>query len=143
MFELHPRLDQDSVLLGTLPLCQVRLHRDGRYPWLMLIPMRNGINEIHHLSPADQQQLMAESCHLASLMEAQLKPDSMNVAALGNLVPQLHLHHVARFEGDDAWPGPIWGALPARPYSAEELAEAETRWRQALSSLAGFSAAHP
>ncbi len=141
MFTLHPRLDEDTLLLGTLPLCEVRLHRDGRYPWLLLIPMRADLTEIHHLSDADQTQLMRESCQLAGLMEQTLRPDSMNVGALGNVVPQLHLHHVARFNGDDAWPGPIWGALPARPYRDSELAETAAFWRQALSALDQFTPA--
>ncbi|MBY5921780.1 HIT domain-containing protein [Ferrimonas balearica] len=139
MFTLHPRLDADTLLLGTLPLCEVRLHRDSRYPWLLLIPMRAELTEIHHLNEADQAQLMRESCQLANLMEKTLDPDSMNIAALGNVVPQLHVHHVARFDGDDAWPGPIWGALPTRPYEESELAEAADFWRQALSAIDGFT----
>ncbi|MBY6017676.1 HIT domain-containing protein [Halomonas denitrificans] len=138
MFSLHPRLDADTLLLGTLPLCQVRLHRDSRYPWLLLVPMRADLTEIHHLSEADQQQLMRESCQVASLMEQALKPDSMNVGALGNVVSQLHIHHVARFEGDDAWPGPIWGALPTKPYEPDALAETAQFWQQALATMEGF-----
>ncbi|MBY6186397.1 HIT domain-containing protein [Marinobacter hydrocarbonoclasticus] len=138
MFTLHPRLDADTVLLGTLPLSQVRLHRDGRYPWLLLIPMRPDLTEIHQLNEADQTQLMKESCQVAALMERNLSPDSMNVGALGNVVAQLHLHHVARFEGDDAWPGPIWGALPASPYSDEALEQACEFWQRALTTLTGF-----
>lgn len=139
MFELHPRLEQDSVLLGSLPLSQIRLAKDGRYPWLILIPQVNGIKEIHHLNADDQQQLMAESCAVASLMETSLSPDKINVASLGNMVPQLHLHHVARFEGDDAWPGPIWGAHPAVLLSEAELEQQIATWRARLGDIDGFA----
>lgn len=115
MFELHSRLQADTRLLGDLPLCRVLLARDSQYPWLILVPRVANLREIHHLAPAQQQQLMEESCAVATLMEQALRPDKINVAALGNLVPQLHLHHVARFSTDKAWPGPIWGLIPPCP----------------------------
>lgn len=135
-FRLHPQLAADCLVLGELPLCRVLLAKDGRYPWLILVPRRDGIREIHRLSDEDQQQLMRESCALARLMETELAADKLNVAALGNMVPQLHLHHVARFIGDDAWPGPIWGKHPARPYSEPE--SVARHWRQRLIGLDGF-----
>ncbi|MGY2437496.1 HIT domain-containing protein, partial [Escherichia coli] len=94
MFELHPRLQADTRILGDLPLCRVLLAKDSQYPWLILVPRVDNLREIHHLAPAQQQQLMQESCAVATLMEQALCPDKINVAALGNLVPQLHLHHV-------------------------------------------------
>lgn len=135
-FVLHERLAADCVVLGDLPLSRVLLARDGRYPWLILVPRHAGLREIHHLCEADQQQLMRESCTLGRLMETVLSPDKLNVAALGNLVSQLHLHHIARFTGDDAWPGPIWGRFEAQPYDNIE-AEAG-RWRERLVSLPNF-----
>ena len=138
MFELHPRLQADTQILGDLPLCRVLLAKDSQYPWLILVPRVPGLREIHHLLPEQQQQLMQESCAIATLMEEALGPDKINVAALGNLVPQLHLHHVARFSTDAAWPGPIWGAHPAIPYQAQDLRQQADNWRARLATLGGF-----
>ncbi|AHE50848.1 HIT family hydrolase [Aeromonas hydrophila 4AK4] len=138
MFELHPRLQADTQILGDLPLCRVLLAKDSQYPWLILVPRVAGLREIHHLPPEQQQQLMQESCAVATLMEEALGPDKINVAALGNLVPQLHLHHVARFSSDAAWPGPIWGAHPALPYQAQDLRQQADNWRARLATLGGF-----
>ena len=85
-----------------------------------------------------QQQLMQESCAVATLMEEALNPDKINVAALGNLVPQLHLHHVARFSSDAAWPGPIWGAHPTLPYQTQDLRQQADNWRARLAALGEF-----
>lgn len=139
MFELHSRLQADTRLLGDLPLCRVLLAKDSQYPWLILVPRVANLREIHHLAPAQQQQLMEESCAVATLMEQALRPDKINVAALGNLVPQLHLHHVARFSTDKAWPGPIWGAHPSVPYEEAALLAEAACWRLKLANLAGFS----
>ncbi|MDM5060112.1 HIT domain-containing protein [Aeromonas rivipollensis] len=138
MFELHPRLQADTQILGDLPLCRVLLAKDSQYPWLILVPRVAGLREIHHLLPEQQQQLMQESCAVAALMEHALNPDKINVAALGNLVPQLHLHHVARFSTDAAWPGPIWGAHPAIPYQAQDLRQQADNWLARLATLGGF-----
>lgn len=126
MFELDARLEQDSVTLGQLPLCLVLLSQDANYPWCILVPKREGVREIHGLNKADRLQLLEESCAVAKLMEKLFHPDKMNVAALGNMVPQLHLHHVARFENDPAWPRPVWGVVEASTYS-EELLERRTQ----------------
>lgn len=134
MFSLHPQLEQDSLLLGTLPLCQVRLSLDANYPWCLLIPQRANVTEIHHLSEEDRQQLMRESCRLAEVMVSLFDPKKINVAALGNMVPQLHLHHIARYETDVAWPGPVWGRVAAIGYAQAELAE---RRHRLVSALAG------
>lgn len=142
-FRLHPRLAQDTVVLGDLDLSRVLLSKDSRYPWLILVPKQADISEIHHLSEQDQLALMRESSAVSSLMEACVSPDKMNVASLGNMVPQLHLHHVARFKEDDAWPGPIWGAHPALLYSSENLVKAAEIWRERLSALAQFAPASP
>ncbi|MGY3892288.1 HIT domain-containing protein [Aeromonas enterica] len=139
MFELHSRLQADTQLLGDLPLCRVLLAKDSQYPWLILVPRIANLREIHHMAPELQQQLMQESCALATLMEQALRPDKINVAALGNLVPQLHLHHVARFTTDRAWPGPIWGAHPSLPHDEASLQQEAASWRLKLGNLAGFS----
>lgn len=138
-FVLHERLAVDCLVLGELPLSSVLLAKDGRYPWLILVPARADIREIHHLGAAEQQQLMRESCALAGLMEECLSPDKLNVAALGNMVPQLHLHHIARFVSDDAWPGPVWGRFDALPYHNVDGEAA--RWRERLARLPDFVSA--
>ncbi|MGL5224572.1 MAG: HIT domain-containing protein [Aeromonas sp.] len=139
MFELHSRLQADTQLLGDLPLCQVLLAKDSQYPWLILVPRVANLREIHHLTASQQQQLMQESCAVAALMEQILSPDKINIGALGNVVAQLHLHHVARFTTDCAWPGPIWGAHPAKPYGPQMLAEQTQLWRTRLATLSGFT----
>lgn len=131
-FELDPQLKADTVLLGEFPLSLVLMHRDANYPWCILVPKLNGKFEIHHLAVTDREQLMRESCHLAEVMADLFVPDKMNVAALGNMVPQLHLHHVARFKDDAAWPGPMWGKAPAKAFSESDLTKRVSRLRSAL-----------
>lgn len=121
MAELHPQLQKDCLLIGNYPLCRLLLMQDANYPWFILVPDREGITEIHQLSEPDRQQLMRESCRLATVLEREFRPDKLNIAALGNLVPQLHIHHVVRYRDDPTWPAPIWGKIPARPYSESEL----------------------
>ena len=132
MFELDPQLQADTVVLGNFPLSQVLLSRDANYPWCILVPRREDMREIHHLNAEDRQQLMRESCHLAEVMAALFSPVKMNIAALGNQVAQLHIHHVARFDDDAAWPRPIWGVVPALAYVDSELAERKARLCSAL-----------
>lgn len=121
MFRLHPRLEQDCEQLGRFTLCRLLLMRDMNYPWCILVPEREGVTEIFQLSDDDQRQLMRESSLLAETMARLFNADKMNIAALGNVVPQLHVHHIARRRDDPAWPDPIWGKLPARPYAADQL----------------------
>jgi diadenosine tetraphosphate (Ap4A) HIT family hydrolase len=123
MFQLDPRLQADSEAIGDLPLSQVRLVNNADFPWVLLIPRQNDLREIHQLSPSDQGQLMAESSHLSKAMAAAFSADKMNVAALGNMVAQLHLHVIVRWAGDICWPGPIWGQHQAAPMSADQQAE--------------------
>jgi len=134
MFELHPQLQADTVILGRFELSLVLLHKDSNYPWLLLVPQRNGVKEMHHLGEEERLQLMRESCRLAEVMNDLFNPVKMNVAAIGNIVPQLHLHHVARFENDAAWPKPIWGAVDLEYYAEDELAALVERLRNALAS---------
>jgi len=121
MFNLDERLQADTILVGRLPLCQVLLMNDSRYPWVILVPARNDIREYYHLSDSDQQQMMKESVWVTEKMADHFSAKSMNVAALGNVVAQLHVHHVVRNEDDPAWPGPVWGHSPALAYSSEQL----------------------
>lgn len=119
---LDPRLAADSVAVADLALCHIRLMNDTTYPWLLLIPRREGAVEIADLSREDRMQLMDEIALASSALRAQTGCDKLNVAALGNMVPQLHVHVIARFQGDAAWPGPVWGRAPAEPYADEPRA---------------------
>lgn len=132
MFELHPRLAQDSAVIGEFELCLLLLSRDANYPWCILVPKCEDIYEIHHLSEEEQLQLIRESCRLSEVMTSVFDADKMNVAALGNVVRQLHVHHIARFTDDPAWPQPIWGKLPAKQYTETEFAERIKRLQNAL-----------
>ncbi|MDX8388240.1 MAG: HIT domain-containing protein [Ghiorsea sp.] len=118
---LHPQLEKDCFIVGSFKLSLLLLLNDKQYPWFILVPQREGIKEIHHLTPKDQQQLMMESSMLAEVLEKAFQADKINVAALGNMVPQLHMHHIARFTDDPTWPKPVWGALPAKPYKKFEV----------------------
>ncbi len=134
MFELHPDLQRDCYTVGQFKLSLILLHKDANYPWLILVPKRQKVREIHHLSEEDQIQLIKESSHLSEVMTSIYAPVKMNIAALGNVVPQLHVHHIARFKEDPAWPKPIWGATEQKEYSPEEL---EKRLERLHSSLVG------
>jgi diadenosine tetraphosphate (Ap4A) HIT family hydrolase len=116
-FVLHPRLEADTLELAELPLCSVRLMNDARFPWLILVPRRAGVSEIAELDPWDRQALMEEIARTSQALRQVVATDRINVAALGNIVPQLHVHVVARREDDTAWPGPVWGSGPAQPYA--------------------------
>ncbi|MFQ5581805.1 MAG: HIT domain-containing protein [Mariprofundaceae bacterium] len=120
VFTLHPRLQADTLFVGDLPLCTVRLMNHRAYPWLILIPRREGVSELHQLNEPDQHQLLVESAQVSKVLEELFQPDKLNVAALGNVVPQFHWHIVARFKGDAAWPGPVWGHEEYSKYAADE-----------------------
>ncbi|MAA65529.1 MAG: HIT family protein [Alteromonadaceae bacterium] len=126
-FALHHKLADDTLLLASSELSELRLMNDAHYPWLLLVPRRAGVREIYELSPADQQGLLHESSAIGEALMMAFSGQKLNVAALGNMVPQLHLHHVVRFEGDAAWPGPVWGVVPAEPYSESALASMKER----------------
>lgn len=110
---LHPQLGKDSIFICDLSLCQVRRIKDGNYPWLVLIPKRDDVTEIIHLSKDDQILLMADIDLASKVLIDLYAPDKLNVAALGNMVPQLHVHVIARYKKDAAWPAPVWGKVPA------------------------------
>lgn len=132
MFELHPQLAKDCLSLGRLPLCRVLLMNDANYPWFILVPEREGLRELHELGEADRRALWEESALLARALVQGFAPDKLNVAALGNQVPQLHVHHVVRYRHDAAWPAPVWGKLPAKPYFGAEAAKLMARVRPLL-----------
>lgn len=134
MFTLHPQLAKDCFVLGDWPLCRMLLMNDASYPWLILVPRRNGIREVHELEDADRRLLWDESAALSRALMAAFKGDKLNVAALGNVVPQLHVHHVVRFKTDPAWPAPVWGRLPPQPYLDAERDERRQQIRNALKS---------
>ncbi|MBQ0764637.1 HIT domain-containing protein [Marinobacter psychrophilus] len=131
-FKLHERLAADTLSLGRSRLCELRLMNDSTWPWVILVPMRAGIGEIYQLDEADQQRLLWESSELSRDMMVLFAGDKMNVAALGNIVPQLHLHHIVRFEGDPAWPAPVWGKQAPVAYDDAGLA----RVREQLAPVA-------
>ena len=120
--------------MGRFPLSHLLLMKDSNYPWFILVPDRDNITEIHQLSDKDQQQLIAESSILSRIIEQQFNADKINIAALGNLVPQLHLHHIVRYTTDAAWPAPVWGKLPAKPYTDEEMQQVITLLKTGLST---------
>ena len=115
-FTLHPQLAKDTVALGDLALSRVLLMNDANYPWLILVPRRNGLTEIIDLDQSEQVQLMAEIAAAARALKAATQCDKLNIAALGNMVAQLHVHVIARFASDAAWPKPVWGAAPPAAY---------------------------
>lgn len=131
-FQLHPRLAADTVDLGSLALCRVLLMKDARYPWFILVPERPDVTEIFQLDADDRRQLIEESTQLSRCMMERFRPDKLNIGAIGNLVPQLHVHHVARYRSDAAWPNPVWGRLPSLPYGEGEAERLAAEMRGAL-----------
>ena len=121
MADLHPQLASDCRVIGRFPLCRLLLMLDANYPWFILVPDREGITEIHQLDADDQQQLLHESSSLAVVLEQAFQADKLNIAALGNVVPQLHVHHIVRYRDDPAWPAPVWARLPSQGYSQAAL----------------------
>jgi diadenosine tetraphosphate (Ap4A) HIT family hydrolase len=134
MFQLHPQLRKDCLIVGRFSLCHLLLMQDANYPWFILVPDRDGVREVFQLAEQDQDQLMRESCLLARVLSERFQADKVNVAALGNLVPQLHLHHIARFHDDPAWPMPVWGKVPPRPYSNAGLARVLEKVKEPLAN---------
>ena len=121
-WELHPQLVADTAAVGNLPLCRVLLMDDANYPWLILVPRRPGLVEVLDLSASEQAVLMEEVAQAADALRAITRCEKLNIAALGNAVSQLHVHVIARFRSDIAWPRPVWGVAPARRYGSEDLA---------------------
>ncbi len=132
MFALDPRLQHDTLPIGDFPLSRLLLSNDSNYPWFILVPRRADISEIFQLDAADQQQLWRETTLLAELLKDSFDADKLNVGALGNVVSQLHMHVIVRKREDAAWPAPVWGKHPARPYTAQQVATIRERLRLIL-----------
>lgn len=132
MFALDPRLQQDTLTIGDFPLCRLLLSNDSSYPWFILVPRRDDISEIFQLDVADQLQLWTETTALAELLKDLFDADKLNVAALGNVVSQLHMHVIVRKREDAAWPAPVWGKHPAQPYRAEQVEAIRAQLRPIL-----------
>ena len=131
-FVLDPRLAADSAAIGDLPLSRVLLMNDARFPWLVLVPRQPGLRDLTDLARDDQHALLDEINRCAHVLRALDKPDKLNVAALGNVVAQLHVHVIARHTSDAAWPRPIWGFGESEPYTAPALAARIAHLRTAL-----------
>ena len=127
MSNIHKQLQEDCIVLGSFPLCWLLLSRDSQYPWFILVPDRKNISEIYQLNADDQQQLLSESSYLAETLAQAFNADKMNIAALGNVVPQLHIHHIVRYQHDIAWPAPVWGYASAVPYTALQLEQLQEK----------------
>ena len=119
-FSLHERLAADTFLVTDLTLCRVLLMNDRRFPWLILVPRRAGLRDFDDVTGAEKPDFHAEIDLASAVLREVAGAEKMNVAALGNMVPQLHVHVIARFAGDAAWPGPVWGVGQAEPYGEDE-----------------------
>ena len=127
-FSLHKQLENDSVLIRNLPLSQVRLQNQKAAPWLILVPRRSDLKELHDLNAADRALLIEEIAMASRAMEKLYAPDKINVAALGNIVSQLHIHVIGRFTHDAAWPSPVWGKFAPEPYALPALVEIKNKF---------------
>ena len=133
MATLHPRLAADTRDLGETDLCWLRWMNDRRFAWLIVVPKRDGLREWHHLPSTEQQLLLQQVNGLAAELERVTGADKINIGALGNMVPQLHIHIIARFEGDPCWPGPVWGQGQPEPWAEGEAPQ----WLQGLTIAEG------
>jgi diadenosine tetraphosphate (Ap4A) HIT family hydrolase len=132
MFVLDPRLQQDTLPVGDFPLCRLLLMNDANYPWFVLVPRCEEVSELFQLDVLDQQALWQETTMLAETLKDAFGADKMNIATLGNVVSQLHMHVIVRRRDDAAWPAPVWGRLPAQPYSDEQVLAIKDRLRLVL-----------
>jgi len=138
MAVIHPQLLNDCRVLGRFNLCHLLLVEDANYPWFILVPDRDSIEEIYQLNTHDQVQLLTESSLFGGHLMRVFKGDKLNIAALGNQVPQLHLHHIVRYKSDSAWPAPVWGKVSSKPYTEFEVSDLMSKLE--LSRLSGFQA---
>ena len=135
-FKIDSRLEQDSITVGDFELCRLLLMNDSQYPWFVLVPKRENISEIYHLSNSEQQSLWDESRVLSQLIMNIFNGGKLNTAAIGNIVNQLHLHHVVRYKSDPCWPKPIWGQLPMKPYNDNQIDKIITKLKPSLNETA-------
>lgn len=133
MFALHPQLQKDCFTICDLSLSRILLMNDKQFPWIIQVPRVVDISEIIQLSESQQSVLWQESAQLSRVLSQVYSPDKLNIAALGNMVPQLHIHHIVRYRSDKVWPKPVWGQLPAEPYSEDEAQSEITKLSDALS----------
>ena len=133
-FALHPDIVRDTVEVARLPLCRVGLNKDANYPWLILSPMLPGLRDFHDVPAPHHAALMGEIGRAARALQQVYKPDKINVAALGNVTPQLHIHVIARRASDPAWNKPVWGVVPAKAYEPATLGETIAKIRTALAA---------
>ncbi len=131
-FQLHPQLEADTFPVCTLRLSQCLLMNDARFPWLILVPAFAGLRELHDVPAPDRTDLFDEIERVSRALDALTGSFKINVAALGNQVPQLHIHVIARRQDDDAWPNPVWGSGAAVPYTADAAADLAAELRASL-----------
>lgn len=134
MFNLHPQLASDGIVLGEFVLSRLLLINDAQFPWFVLVPRRQNVTEVYQLPVDDRAQLLHESCVLAQALEKAFAADKLNIAALGNMVSQLHIHHIVRYQNDLAWPAPVWGKVPAVPYSEKQLSKCVAKLKAGLTT---------
>ncbi|TBU76510.1 HIT family protein [Pseudomonas daroniae] len=132
MFVLDTRLQQDTFVLGEFPLSRLLLSNDARYPWFILVPRREDVSEVFQLDAEDQRALWAETALLAEVLKEAFNADKINIATLGNVVSQLHMHVIVRYRDDAAWPAPVWGRHPAKPYEPEQVSALRDRLRSVI-----------
>lgn len=133
MFMLHPQLAADTVAVGDLSVCRVLLNKQfSQFPWLILVPMRTGCRDLTDVAELDYLPMMEEVRHVHDALKRLTGADKMNVGAIGNMVPQLHIHVIARFKNDEAWPKPVWGNAEAKPYDEEALQKMTVTLREVL-----------
>ncbi|QNH00211.1 HIT family protein [Pseudomonas sediminis] len=141
MFALDSRLQQDCLVIGDFPLCRLLLMNDSNYPWFILVPRREEVSELFQLDADDQRQLWQETTLLAETLKDIFAADKMNVATLGNVVSQLHMHVIVRWREDASWPAPVWGRHPAQPYSEQQAGQVVDKLRSVLAADCQFAGA--
>lgn len=129
---LDPRLESDTSFIINLELCQVRLHHNAAFPWILLVPQQEGVCELTGLTPSNQALLMQEIVEASRVMQRLFNPSKLNMASLGNIVPQLHIHIIARYTTDGAWPNPVWNSGVTAAYSPEAKEERIRQIKDAL-----------
>lgn len=134
MFNLHPTLAADTFKIGQFSLCIACLMNNSQLPWVILVPQRAGMRELYELSSSDQQQAFAESLLVGKTLMAEFNGDKLNAATIGNMVPQLHIHHIVRFKHDSAWPKPVWGNISEKKYTQISRQQMLKRLRTVFSS---------
>ncbi len=137
-FLLHPQLKKDCLNIGKLSLCRVLMANDSLYPWFILVPEVENVSEIYELKDAQQRQLIKESNHFSRCIMSHFQGEKLNIAALGNVVPQLHIHHIVRYKKDASWPAPVWGTKKAVPFSKGKAEQRIAEMQQIFSTLEGF-----